>query len=312
MRSERERLHELIGGWPLPLAIESDDDQGSHTRRLSESGAMVLERLQLPVTRRTANAPAGRIPAILCRPVGEGPFPVVLYCHAHGNNYSIGKEELLSGRPALREGPYAHALVERGMAVLAVDLPCFGERCGDTESALSKSLLWQGDTLFGTMLRELASAIDWLDGRQDLDATRVATFGISMGATLAWWLAALDERVLAVAEICCLADLQTLVDLGAHDEHGIYMTVPGLLAQFSTADIASLIVPRPHLCAVGELDSLTPPSAVAAVAGPLAIAYEQAGYPHGWQLLVEPGSGHVETPKMRKSALDFLQKYLVG
>ena len=40
-------------------------------------------------------------------------------------NYDIGKQELVDGRPALREGPYARVLVERGMAALAIDLPCF-------------------------------------------------------------------------------------------------------------------------------------------------------------------------------------------
>jgi len=38
----------------------------------------------------------------------------VLYCHAHGNRFDIGKEELVAGRPALASPPYAEALaVER-------------------------------------------------------------------------------------------------------------------------------------------------------------------------------------------------------
>ncbi len=272
---------------------------------------MVIERLQVPCTRRTAHAPDDWIPALLCRPEGDGPFPVVLYCHAHGNNHAIGKQELLSGRPALSEGPYAPVLIERGMAALVVDLPCFGERSGYGESALSKSLLWHGDTLFGTMLRELASAIDYLEGRADMDSSRIAAYGISMGATLGWWLAALDDRVKAVAEVCCLADLETLIELGAHDEHGIYMTVPGLCAQFSTADIVSLIIPRPHLCAVGALDSLTPPRALDAVVKPLEQACECADAAHAWELLIEPESGHVETPRMRRKVLDFLERQLL-
>lgn len=273
---------------------------------------MVVECFALPCTRRTAFAPDDALPAVLCRPEGEGPFPVVLYCHAHGNNYVIGKQELLDGRPALREGPYAAALVERGIAALAIDLPCFGDRACHGESALSKALLWQGDTLFGTMLRELASAVDYLDCRADMDTSRLAVYGISMGATLSWWLAALDERVKAVAQVCCLADLRTLVEHGAHDEHGIYMTVPGLLGRCSTADIASLIVPRAHLCALGELDSLTPPLAVSAVVEPLEQAYRRAGAADAWKLLIEPQSGHVETPRMRRTVLDFLESQLLS
>ena len=65
-----------------------------------------------------------------------------------------------------------------------------------------------------------------------------------MGATLAFWLAALDPRMKAVAHLCCFADLETLVASGAHDLHGLYMTVPGLLAVARTGEIAGLIAPR--------------------------------------------------------------------
>lgn len=311
MENRRKQLHELLGGWPAPRLPEPDAQPHTQAGKVSLSRGMLVERLQLPCTRRTDHAPDRWLPAVLCRPEGAGPFPVVLYCHAHGNNYAIGKQELLTGRPALSQGPYAAALVERGMAALAIDLPCFGERAGHGESALSKSLLWQGDTLFGTMLRELASAVDYLEDRCDMDAGRVAAVGISMGATLSWWLVALDERVKAVAEVCCFADLQTLVELGAHDEHGIYMTVPGLLPRFSSADIASLVVPRAHLCAIGELDSLTPPPAIKAAVEPLERAYAAAGADDAWQLLIEPGSGHVETARMRLKVLDFLERQLL-
>lgn len=287
----------------LPAAMQLDSN--SHR-------GMMVEHLQLLCTRRTRHAPDAWLPALLCRPTGSGPFPVVLYCHAHGNNYVIGKQELLDGRPALSKGAYAEALVSRGMAALSIDLPCFGERRTLQESALSKSLLWHGDTLFGTMLRELSSAIDYLDCRADMDTTRLAAYGISMGATLSWWLAALDERVQAVADVCCFADLATLVALGGHDRHGIYMTVPGLLASYDTLDIATLIAPRAHLCAVGERDPLTPPEAIRVVTDALACVYDGMGAGDAWQLIVEPDSGHVETELMRGRVLDFLESQLLG
>lgn len=87
--------------------------------------------------------------------------------------------------------------------------------------------------------------------------------GISMGATLAYFLAAIDQRVSAVAHLCCYADLATLVEIGAHDLHGHYLTVPGLLAETSSGAIAGLVAPRPQLICVGSGDPLTPPLAVA-------------------------------------------------
>ena len=310
-RSITRRLHAILGGWPDSDAQVLDCLVDVRPHSTVTYNEMVVEQLKLPCTRYTEHAPDRNLPAVLCKPTGAGPFPVVLYCHAHGNNYVIGKQELLDGRPALSEGPYASMLVQRGMAALAIDLPCFGERRSTSESSLSKRLLWHGDTLFGTMLRELASAIDYLESRADIDSNRLAAYGVSMGATLSWWLGALDERVGSVAEICCFADLATLIALNGHDEHGIYMTVPGLLPDISTAAIAALMVPRPHFCAVGELDSLTPPAAVKKATEALAQSYRHAGALSAWQLLIEPGSAHVETLRMRRAVLSFLEGQLL-
>ena len=38
------------------------------------------------------------VPALLLRPLGRAPLGLVLYCHAHGNRFEFGKDELLLGR----------------------------------------------------------------------------------------------------------------------------------------------------------------------------------------------------------------------
>lgn len=300
----RRELFALLGGWPEPRP------SAASSVAVREFAEYRVEYLNLRPTRPGTVVDVASIPAVFCRPNvcepnEEGLFPAVLYCHAHGGNYRIGKSELLAARPALPMGAYGPALAQRGIASLCIDLPCFGERAC-SESALAKKLLWHGDTLFGMMLRELAGALDYLCARQDTDANRIATLGLSMGATTAWWLAALDERVGAVAELCCFADLETLIAQDGHDLHSIYMTVPGLVQRFSTADIARLIVPRPHLCTIGTHDPLTPAQAVSKATRELAQSYADAGRPHAWQLLIETNSGHVETKQMREAVLAFL------
>jgi hypothetical protein len=57
----------------------------------------------------------------------------------------------------------------------------------------------------------------------------------------------------------CYADFAMLVETGVHDLHGHYLTIPGLLMETSTGEIAGLIVPRPHLICAGLDDPLTPP-----------------------------------------------------
>ncbi len=91
-----------------------------------------------------------------------GPLPVILYNHAHGGVYDLGKEELLAGRPALQDPPYAFALAHAGYASLCIDTWLFGERRGRTESELFKEMLWHGRVLWGMMVYDSLRAVDYL------------------------------------------------------------------------------------------------------------------------------------------------------
>jgi dienelactone hydrolase len=94
-----------------------------------------------------------------------------------------------------------------------------------------------------------------------VDGGRIAAMGLSMGATHAYWLAALDDRVAAVVHLCAFADMGPLIASGGHDLHGIYMSVPGLLQNGDMGDVAALIAPRPQFIAWGGRDPLTPEAA---------------------------------------------------
>ncbi|MGL4812791.1 MAG: alpha/beta hydrolase family protein [Beijerinckiaceae bacterium] len=252
-----------------------------------------------------------KVRALLTRPAGavQG-CPAILYIHAHGNTYAIGADELITGRPALLAPPYAQALADNGFAALCIDLPCFGVRCEPQESVLAKQHLWNGTTLFGAMLNDLAGALTILHGLPEVDAARTGVMGLSMGATLSFWLAALDERIAATAHLCCFADLATLVRSDAHDLHGIYMMVPGLTQKISTGMIAGLSAPRPQLACMGAADPLTPPDALARGIADLRAAYEWAGASDTLEILVDPGTGHKETPRMRAAVLAFFRRTL--
>ncbi|MCI5076002.1 CocE/NonD family hydrolase [Oricola sp.] len=254
----------------------------------------------------------GRIPATLFRPLDPGPHPAVLYCHAHGNRYDIGRRELAEGRPALQPAAYGPLLAARGFVTLCADMPGFGDRQAEgSEAALAKAAFWQGRTLFGDMLADLSAALDVLTGRADVDDTRIATFGISMGATHGYWLAALDARVVATAHLCAFAGITGLIEAGGHDLHGIYMTVPGLLRHGDMGDVAALVAPRPQMVGAGGTDPLTPPRALQPALATLSAAYAEAGAAQRLTTLVSAETGHVETPQMRAAVLDFLEKALV-
>lgn len=268
---------------------------------LPAPAGMTLDRL----TFRTAQGEPVR--AFLCRPQVTGPVPVVLVIHAHGGRYDIGADELMQGRPALTSAP-GPALAGLGIASLCLDMPCFGDRATETESAASKRALWAGRSLAGQMLAENAAALDWLAVQPWVRADRIGVFGISMGATLGYWLAAVDPRVAVLAHQCCLADFGALIASGAHDLHGPYLTVPGLPALAPNGVLAGMVAPRPQFIGLGAQDPLTPPDALQIALDQVRAAYAARG--GHLTVHLEPDEGHRETPAMRAAMLAFLSRTL--
>jgi hypothetical protein len=192
---------------------------------------------------------------------------------------------------------------------LCFDTWVFGERAHNTEQDTFKAMLWQGSVLWGMMVYDSLKAVDYLQTRDDVDPARIGTLGISMGSTMAWWLAALDERIKVCVDICCLTEMHTLLRKGGVGHHGVYYYVPSLLKHFTTADINALIAPRPHLALAGIQDSLTPVEGLDIVKAALKEVYTAQGAPDNWKLL-RYDVGHQETPEGRQEIIKFLQAKL--
>lgn len=291
-----ERLRSLlcVTETSLELVASVTEDHGDH----------ILERLRFRL-------PDGmEVRGFLTRPAQSHlPEPAILYAHAHGARYEIGASELIDGRPTLLDPP-APVLARAGYVALCIDMPTFGERSNETESAATKAALWRGETLFGQMLGEQAAALTWLTSRDDVDPARIGMTGISMGATLTYFLAAIDNRIKAAAHLCCYADFATLIETGAHDLHGHYLTIPGLLKETSTGEIAGLIAPRPQLICAGLDDPLTPPPAIRRAFRETTAAYDRKAARQYLTLFEQDGIGHRETETMRRHVLDFFQANL--
>lgn len=250
------------------------------------------------------------VPAYLARPrAATGRLPAVVFNHSHGGGYTIGKQEFIEGRSYLQPVPYAKALTDLGYVALCVDHWVFGERSHTSELDMFKGMLWQGQVLWGMMVYDSLRAVDFLVRRPDVDASRLATVGISMGSTMAWYLAALDERIKVTVDICCLTDFHTLLAQKGLAGHGVYYYVPRLLKHFSTAQINALIVPRAHLGLAGLQDKLTPIAGLDVIDRELTDAYARAGHPERWKLR-RYDVGHMETADGRQAILAFLQQFL--
>ena len=251
------------------------------------------------------------VPALLLIPAKRNDkAPGLLYIHWHAGMYGLGKEQLIRGVDA--QPAYAPVLAEKGIVTLAIDSWCFGERKqeqsgSEGEQTAFKLMLWHGQVLYGMMMFDEFRAMDYLAGRPEVDAARLGAFGMSMGATKAWWLAALDPRVKVCMDVCCLTDYDELIKAHGLKEHGIYYYVPSLLKHFQTSDINELIVPRAHLSVNGRKDPLTPPAGVEKIRDRLLPLYRKHGKESDCQIELFD-CAHVELPEMRKEILEWMDR----
>ena len=297
--ARRRELYAMLGELPARTRPISATKRGEEQR-----DSYVLERWQLDLNGLEP------VPAYVARPVAlKGRAPAVLFNHSHGGGYKIGKQEFVDGRSYLQPEPYAKTLTDLGCVALAIDHWVFGERSHTTEADMFKAMLWRGQVLWGMMVYDSLRALDWLVERPDVDAARVGTVGISMGSTMAWWLAALDGRVKVTVDICCLTDFHTLLARKRLSLHGLYYYVPGLLNRFTTAQINALIAPRAHLGLAGLQDKLTPVEGLDIIDRELTKAYADAGHPERWKLL-RYDVGHMETPEGRREIIAWLKRFL--
>lgn len=295
---EPDKLLNLLGDLP--------EDGPISVQRLSveERDGYQLETLLLDLNG------LGKVPAYVALPLGKsGPYPLVVFNHSHGGNYANGRNEFIHSSPYLQEPSFAKTLTTMGYAACCIDMWAFGERAGKTESELVKEMLWHGRVLWGMMLYDSRRLLDYMCERPDIDASRVATIGMSMGGLMAWWLAALDERIKVTVDICGQVDAHTLIAKRGLDHHGFYSYVPGLLKHYTTLEIQKRIVPRPRMSLTGRNDRMCPIDGVELLDAGLSEAYRLAGSSENWKPVITSG-GHMETLEMRVAWQTFIAEHL--
>lgn len=238
----RDTLWRLAGGAPdrTPLGVR--------TRGVIERAGYRVEKLVYETQ------PGLHVPANLYLPAGQGPFPGVLFQVGH-----------LPGGKA--EEPYqraCQALVKRGIAVLVFDPAGQGERRerapsglpDDEHDRIGHALLLTGDTLTQLMLWDAVRSLDVLAARPEIDSRRLGALGHSGGGTLTMMLAAVDDRLTAVAISCANTENFATPDLdppGAVDD--AEQNLPGAASiGFDRWDTLYPLAPRPLLVLVSTDD----------------------------------------------------------
>ncbi len=271
-----------------------------------------LERL------RIFNGIDGTMSAMMLIPdVVTKPAPTIFWQHSS----SFHHPQLLT--PNMNGGaePLGITFVKRGWVVFAADAAWYGERAGkgpsgsaeltvnQQASQLKYNLLF-GRTLWGMFVRDDLVALDYLCTRPEVDVKHIGTTGISMGSTRSWWLAAIDDRIACTVGVACLTRYENLIKHGQLRQHGVYYFADGLLKQFDTEGVISLIAPKPVLFLTGELDAGSPADGIRTIEAKAGGTYRVLGASDRFRSIRYPDIGHTYTPTMRKEMLGWFDRWM--
>lgn len=289
----RKMWHEMLGLWPLP---ERTPLEATVTGVL-ERGDYVVEKVHFQ------SMPGAYVIGNLYRPAKiAGRLPAVLYLCGH----SKGKVN-----PPYQANPRWFG--QHGYVALVLDPIQLGESQGLHHGTYREGRWdWpsRGYTPAGTEVWNAMRALDYLQGRADVDGQRMGVTGLSGGGVISWCLGAADERVKVVVPVCQSGSIEHVVVDRATDGHcdcAFWINY----YRWCWPDIGSLIAPRALLIASGSEDVLWRPYGYRDVANRIRHQYAALAAPEQFDL-VEDLTPHGYTPKLRQAIFTWFNKHLKG
>ncbi len=182
----------------------------------------------------------------LYKPLGKGPFPVILSPHGHFYSETDKAISQDSGRYAPDMQTYCAGLAKMGAIVFIYDMYSWGE------SVLQTGSQTYHYTAFSPAIQTWNSirSLDFVLSLPGADKKRVGVTGASGGGTQAILVSALDERVTANVPVVMVS---SSFDGGCQCESGLPIHNCGKY-KTNNAEIAALFAPRPQLIISEEAD----------------------------------------------------------
>jgi hypothetical protein len=182
-----------------------------------------------------------RVPAYVFVPAHlreRGQAPAVLIYPGHGTIRQT------AGRQRSYHRGNALALAQAGFVTITVEGRGFGELGEVGHRKLDAAARLVGRTWMGLVIEDALRALDYIQARPEVDATRLGVAGMAVAGALAMYTAALDERITAAV----IADYLVRFDaVYAQGPRYTCQCIPGLRRYAEAGDIGALIAPRPAL-----------------------------------------------------------------
>ncbi len=302
--AHRETYHrqlcEMLGLDPLPERtdlqavvtgrVERDDFSVEMLHFQSRPGLYVTGNLYLP-------KPA------------KGPYPTILYLCGHGRV----KQDGVSYGNKVHYQHHGAWFARHGYVCLTIDTIQLGELEGLHHGTYREGMWWwnsRGYTPAGVEAWNAIRALDYLETRSEVDATRFGVTGRSGGGAYTWWTAALDDRVKVAVPVAGITDLENHVVDGCVEGHCDCMFMVNTY-RWDYAQVAALVAPRPLLISNTDKDSIFPLDGVVRVHKHVRRIYEllDAGERLGLHITEGP---HKDTQELQVHAFVWFNRYLKG
>lgn len=284
----------MLGLSPLP---EKTPLHAKVTGTLERDG-IVVEKLHFQ------SRPGLYVTGNLYRPKKvEGKLPTVLYVCGHSRRGRNGN------KVAFQDHGWWFA--NNGYVCLVIDTLQLGEVAGHHLGTYHGDRTWwhaAGYTPAGVEAWNGIRAIDYLVGRPDVDAERIAVTGISGGGAATFWIAAADERVKCAVPVSGMSDLESYVGNKVINGHCDCMFLVNAYG-WEWTTIAALVAPRPLLFANSDSDALFPMDGNRRIIERLRTLYKLHGKPELVDEYVSKG-GHDYRPDLRVAIFAYINKHI--
>jgi dienelactone hydrolase len=266
-----------------------------------------IEREKLLLTGWDPDEP---VPAYLYYQKGNKGMPVVIFLHGLGGSKEQNAQRL-------------QEWASNGLLVVAIDAHLHGERKvpgifpqGKSLGALGEDYsIWVHQSAVSHTARDVSKIIDALSARSDVDLSRIAVAGISMGSSTCMVLACKEPRITVVVGFIGAVDFWydvTKTPPGAEQDakrNALSLRVRQLVGSINPRDRMSAIAPKALFLANGARDNGIDIESVRSFVKDLRPSYES--HSDRLMLLEEPNTGHSVTDRMWAEGTKWLLQHLI-
>jgi dienelactone hydrolase len=294
----REQLAEMLGLSPMP---ERTPLKPVVTKRF-EHDTFTVENLHFQ------SQPGLYVTANLYVPKGiTKPAPTVLYVCGHGpvitNGVSYGNKVAYQHHGAW--------LARNGYVCLIIDTLQLGEIQGIHHGTNREGMWWwtsRGYTPAGIECWNGMRALDYLSTRPEVDTNRFGMTGRSGGGAYSWFVAAMDDRIKAVAPVAGITDLDNHVVDGAVEGHCDCMFFVNTY-RWDYPQLAALVAPRPLLLCNTDSDYIFPLDGVVRTHSKVRQIYDLLGAADKCGLVIAPGP-HKDIQELQLPVMRWFNRHL--